>query len=202
MPPRCAECGALERHRAFRIVFDAIVPVLAGARVLQFSPDRCAPREPFPHFEVSEYGGANHLDMAAVDRPDASYGLVVANHVLEHVEDDMAALSELARITGEEGIVFLSVPDLLRVARTKEYGHAREDKYGHWRLYGPDIVERWSRAVPDWKGVGVVAHDPVTGEPDRATLLGRSGARLTRLRDTLETAGFAAFDAFAAPVAA
>ncbi|UOM33428.1 bifunctional 2-polyprenyl-6-hydroxyphenol methylase/3-demethylubiquinol 3-O-methyltransferase UbiG [Acuticoccus sp. I52.16.1] len=197
MPPRCASCGALERHRAFRTVFDAVAPVLRGLGVLQFSPDPCAPREPFATFEVSEYDGPNHLDMAAIDRPDAAYDLVIANHVLEHVEDDIAALTEMARVAGPEGLVFLSVPDLLRVRRTKEYGYPRADKYGHWRLYGPDIVERWRRAVPDWQGLGVVAHDPVTAEPDRATILSRAPARLVPLRSALQAAGLDVFDAFA-----
>lgn len=197
IPPRCASCGALERHRAFRTIFQAIGDFLAGARVLQFSPDLSADRAVFSAFEVSQFGGPNHLDMAAIDRADGAYDLVIANHVLEHVEDDHAALGELARVAGPEGVVFLSVPDLLRVARTKEYGFAREDKYGHWRLYGPDIAERWRRAVPDWLGVGVVARDPITGEPDRATLLTRSPARLEALAAALRSAGLAPFDAFA-----
>lgn len=194
--PRCGGCGALERHRTFRRVFDAIVPVLSGGRVLQFSPDPVVPREPFAAFEVSTFGGANHLDMAAIDRADGTYDLVVANHVLEHVEDDVAALSELDRVTLAEGVVFLSVPDLLRVRRTKEYGRARHDKYGHWRVYGPDIVERWRAAVPAWRGIAVVAIDPVTGEPDRATLLGRDDDRLALLADRLAAAGLTGFDAF------
>ncbi len=198
LPPRCGECGSLERHRAFRTVFDAIAPVLSGARVLQFSPDMSAPREPFAAFEVSEFGGPNHLDMAAIERPDSSYDLVIANHVLEHVEDDIAALAELARVAGPDGVVFLSVPDLLRVRRIKEYGYPRADKYGHWRLYGPDIVQRWRRAVPDWRGLGVVARDPVTDEPDRATLLSRNPERVATLAAALNEAGFAPFDAFAA----
>lgn len=196
--PRCAGCGSLERHRAFRTVFDALAPCLGAARVLQFSDDPCAPRSAFARFEVSRYGGPNHLDLAAIDRPDACYDLVIANHVLEHVEDDAAALAELDRITAPEGVVFLSVPDLLRTAATREYGFARPDKYGHWRNYGPDIALRWRAAVRDWRGIGVVARDPVTDEPDRATLLGRSDARLTDLAGQLTAAGLSPFDAFAA----
>jgi hypothetical protein len=117
--------------------------------------------------------------------------------VLEHVRDDLAALAELDRITAPDGVVFLSVPDLLRVERMVEYGEARADKHGHWRIYGPDIRARWLAAAPMWRGVGVVAHDPVTGEPDRATLLSRSTARLAACADALRAAGFAPFDAFA-----
>ncbi|MCF3932121.1 class I SAM-dependent methyltransferase [Acuticoccus sp. M5D2P5] len=196
-PPRCAHCGALERHRAFRCVFEAIAPAFAGMKALQFSDDSSAVRDGFDVFEVSSYGGSNHLDMAAIDRPDASYDLVIANHVLEHVADDHAALRELARVAGPDGVVFLSVPDLLRMEATVEYGAPRADKHGHYRLYGPDIAERWRRAVPDWAGLGVVAVDPVTGAEDRATLLARSGARLDALAGRLAKAGYAPFDAFA-----
>lgn len=195
-PPRCAGCGGLERHRAYHRVLAAIAPLFAGESVLQFSDDPSAPRAAFERFEVSVFGGPNSLDLAAIARPDGAYGLVIANHVLEHVEDDNAALAELDRITAPGGAVFLSVPDLLRVVRTREYGRARADKYGHWRLYGPDIVERWRRAAPHWGGVGVVAADPVTGAPDRATVLSRSRPRLRALSERLAAAGLAPFDAF------
>ncbi|GAB5375370.1 MAG: hypothetical protein AcusKO_18320 [Acuticoccus sp.] len=196
--PRCAQCLSLERHRAFRTVFDALRPVTVSLGVLQFSDDASAPRENFAAFEVSQYGGRNHLDLAAIDRASGSVDLAIANHVLEHVGDDHAALGELDRITAPAGAVVLSVPDLLRCDMTVEYGHAREDKHGHYRLYGPDIVERWRASAPHWLGLGVVAHDPVTGEPDRLTILSRDAALLGRCRTALEgAAGIAVFDAFA-----
>lgn len=190
--PRCEGCGSLERHRAFRLVLSALSPVFAGASVLQFSEDQSAPRQAFGRFEVSDYGGDNSLDMAAVDRPDGAYDLVIANHVLEHVADDRAALAELARIGRA---TFLSVPDLLRVERTVEYGRAREDKHGHYRLYGPDIADRWRAAVPGWGAVGVVGRDPVTGAEDRATVLSHDEALLAAVTAALHAAGYAPFKA-------
>ncbi len=200
--PRCAGCQSLERHRAFRTVFDALRPTFAPFAALQFSDDGSAPREAFAAFEVSQYGGPNHLDLAAIDRPDGSVGIAIANHVLEHVGDDLAAIAELDRITAPNGAVVLSVPDLLRCEATHEYGRAREDKHGHYRIYGPDIAERWRRAAPDWRGLGVVARDPVTGEPDRITLLSRDAGLLAAFAAALASAGIAAFDAFDPPQAA
>jgi len=196
--PRCAGCQSLERHRAFRTVFDALRPATGALSVLQFSDDASAPRDAFARFEVSVYGGPNHLDLAAIDRPSGSVGFAIANHVLEHVGDDHAALAELDRITAPEGAVVLSVPDLLRCYATVEYGRAREDKHGHYRIYGPDIVERWCRAVPGWHGLGVIGRDPVTGEPDRLTILSRNTTLLAAFAAALDAAGIESFDAFAA----
>ncbi|WP_420393801.1 class I SAM-dependent methyltransferase [Acuticoccus sp.] len=182
-----------------RLALVAVVAELGGARALQFSPDPALPREGLAGFELSTFGGENHLDMERVDRPNGAYDLVMASHVLEHVEDDLAALRELDRLSAPCGVVVLAVPDLLRVGATTEYGRARADKHGHWRVYGPDIVTRWRAAAPLWRGLGVVARDPVTGEADRLTLLSRSSARLEGLAVRLSTAGFAPFDAFAPP---
>lgn len=195
--PRCAGCGSLERHRTFRTVLNPLALQFAERPVLQFSDDPALPRETFVTFELSRFGGRGHLDLMSIDRRDDSFGLIVCNHVLEHVEDDIVALRELDRILTDDGALFLSVPDLLRVARTKEYGRARHDKHGHWRVYGPDIVERWRAAVPEWAGIGVSACDPVTGEPDRTTLLSRSRATLDTAAARLADAGFSPFDAFA-----
>ena len=196
-PPRCAGCGALERHRAFRAAFDALRPAFAGLAALQFSDDPSAPRDAFTSFEVSVYGGPNHLDLAAIDKPSGSVDVAIANHVLEHVADDIAALAELDRITAPGGVTILSVPDLLRCDATVEYGHAREDKHGHYRIYGPDIVARWRKAAPQWRGLAVVPRDPVTGEPDRLTILSRSADRLEAFAVALRAAGMAPTDAFA-----
>ena len=50
LPPRCAACGALERHRNYRMLFEALRPILAGRRALQFSDDSSAPRDAFASF--------------------------------------------------------------------------------------------------------------------------------------------------------
>lgn len=191
MKPRCVGCQSLERHRAYRIVFQAISPWFIGQTALQFSEDQAVPRAPFTMFEISVFHGVNSLDLQAIDRPDSAYDMVIANHVLEHVADDIAALRELNRVCRGNGVVALSVPDLLRVARTKEYGVRRDDKHGHYRVYGPDILGRWQTAVPNWNALGVTAADPVTGAPDRLTFLSQSLDTLCVLHDMLRGASLA-----------
>lgn len=146
------------------------------------------PRHPFTTFEVSQYGGPNSLDLQSIDRENKAYDMVIVNHVLEHVADDLAALKELDRVCSSTGVVALSVPDLLRIARTREYGRRRDDKHGHYRVYGPDIVERFAAAVPSWTVLAVTVADPITGAPDRLNFLSRSVTTLETFHDLLRSA--------------
>lgn len=43
--------------------------------------------------------------------PDASLDFVIANHMLEHVEDPIAALEHQLRVLKQNGILYLSLPD-------------------------------------------------------------------------------------------
>lgn len=191
--PRCTGCRSLERHRAYRTAFQALGPErFAGLSVLQFSPDPVVDPGWFASHEVSEYGTATELALQAIDRPDAGLDMVVVNHVLEHVEDDAAALAELDRIVRPDGFVFLSVPDPARIPATRHYGRAREDKHGHWRVYGPDILQRFAEAIPQTRVVEAAPVDPVTGAPDRAYLLTRSGAVADDAAERLVAAGIGA----------
>ncbi|MEM1276676.1 MAG: class I SAM-dependent methyltransferase [Pseudomonadota bacterium] len=93
------------------------------------------------------------LDITAMDLPDASYDLVMANHVLEHV-DDAKALAEIHRILRPGGQAVITVPMIegwdesyedptiaSEEARTLHYGDPT-----HLRFYGRDIRERIARA--------------------------------------------------------
>lgn len=189
-PPRCADCGSLERHRAYRTAFQALDPARFSAlSALQFSPDKVVEPDWFVAHEISEFGTESELDLQAIERPDDCYDVIVVNHVLEHVEDDIAAVAELHRVVREEGFVFLSVPDPARVEATREYGRAREDKHGHWRIYGPDVVDRFARAAPEGLVVELHPVDPVTLAPDTAFVLTQSPAVANDTVDRLAAAG-------------
>lgn len=191
--PRCAECRSLERHRAYRTAFQALDPSrFAGLKALQFSPDRVVEPSWFAHHDVSEFGTETALDLQAIARDDDSYDVIVVNHVLEHVEDDAAAIRELYRVVRPDGFVFLSVPDPARTPATRHYGRAREDKHGHWRIYGPDVADLLADTVPDGHVVVLEPADPVTGAPDTAYVLTRSAALANDFVARLTASGIAA----------
>jgi len=109
--PRCTRCRSLERHRQLRQVYAQIPDrYLSGLDVLQLSPDIGVDPIWFSCYEISLFGGDNSLDLEAIDRMDASYDLVICNHVLEHVADDRKGLQELIRIARPEGLIQITVP--------------------------------------------------------------------------------------------
>ena len=116
-------------------------------RAIQFSPDPTLDPQWFTSFELSVYGAESSIDIQAIDRPDGSYDLVACSHVLEHVADDREALGELLRITTGEGLLYLAVPDPFREEKTRDWGFAKPEKHGHFRVYGADISRALSPAT-------------------------------------------------------
>jgi SAM-dependent methyltransferase len=84
------------------------------------------------------WGEAVNGDATALPFADDSFDRIIASEVLEHVPDDAAALSELARVLRPGGVLAITVPAWLgeRVcwALSDEY-HAPFVEGGHVRIY-------------------------------------------------------------------
>ena len=155
----CPGCDSRPRHRLLKLWMDRemVLPAKqsgACSRVLHFAA------EPWVRgwFEArgAEYMTADindlfdlQLDIEAMDLPDGSFDLVMANHVLEHV-DDAKALAEMHRILRHGGQAVITVPMIEGWNETYENPALEtEDKrrlhYGdptHRRFYGRDVRER------------------------------------------------------------
>jgi ubiquinone/menaquinone biosynthesis C-methylase UbiE len=91
-------------------------------------------------------------DMRAV--PDGRFDLVVACDVLEHINDDRAAIRETWRVLRPRGTAILTVPQFDHDERTLEDPAivSQEDRarvYGqedHLRNYGADLAARLEEA--------------------------------------------------------
>ncbi|MDT8345357.1 MAG: methyltransferase domain-containing protein [Thermohalobaculum sp.] len=153
----CPSCDSRPRHRLMRLWMAREMRLPPGAEVIHFAA------EPWVR-EVLEAGGAHYrtadindkfelqLDITAMDLPDASADMIIANHVLEHV-DDRAALAEMHRVLRPGGQAVLTVPMIEGWETTHEdptLGQAaRRLHYGdpdHSRFYGRDIRDRIRRA--------------------------------------------------------
>ncbi len=86
---------------------------------------------------------------------DASFDLVLCNHVLEHVKDDVKAMIEIRRVMKPGGRAILQVPfykpvpEVTQEDATIINAKAREAVYGqddHVRRYGKDYTLRMEKS--------------------------------------------------------
>lgn len=56
------------------------------------------------------YGKVTQGDVCALPYPDGSFDLVLATDIIEHVDDDSAALREIRRVLKSDGRVIITVP--------------------------------------------------------------------------------------------
>ena len=81
---------------------------------------------------------------------DELFDFVLCNHVLEHIEDDAKAMSELFRVLKPGGIGIFQIPQDLSLDQTFEDSNitspeeraAHFGQYDHVRIYGKDYFDR------------------------------------------------------------
>jgi SAM-dependent methyltransferase len=159
---RCPRCGSMERHRVLWLYLNRETKLTSGEQhsVLHFAPEKAisdwlaevvgpsyltADLDPERAMEV--------LDMTNINRPDESFDLILASHVLEHVPDDQRAMSELFRVLKPSGVAILQHPvDYTREtyedwsltsAEERERAFLQDD---HVRIYGADLADRLKNA--------------------------------------------------------
>lgn len=92
-------------------------------------------------------------DLTDLPYPDASFDGILAIHVLEHIADDQAAISEMARVLVPGGWAVVNVPARLDQPTFEDATivdpAGRRAAFGepdHHRIYGQDLVDRLSAA--------------------------------------------------------
>jgi hypothetical protein len=158
----CWRCGAHERQRALWLYLERHPALLQGAvSLLHFAPEWCLEhrlrrirRLRYVTADLDPAKGQLQLDITRLELPDDSFDAILCSHVLEHVEDDRAAMRELHRVLAPGGWAIVMVP--LELSRTETYEdpsvrspQERERlfwQYDHVRLYAPDIAGRLAAA--------------------------------------------------------
>lgn len=91
-----------------------------------------------------------HFNVESIPMKNASFDVIICNHLLEHVDDDRKALSELYRILRPGGWGILLVPEDRSRETTFEDNSITDPKertrlfgqYDHRRVYGRDYDDR------------------------------------------------------------
>ncbi len=81
-------------------------------------------------------GGARvaQCEISALPFASGAFDLVCALDIIEHIDDDQAALAELCRVAAPDGILLLSIP--LYASRWTAF----DDLVGHRRRYEPEAL--------------------------------------------------------------
>lgn len=158
--PRCG-CHDRERHLFLYLTELGLFGDFTGRDVLHFAPERhivpyIQRANPSRYVRADLYPNDDSMvraDLTAMPFADASFDFVLANHVMEHVADDIQAASEIRRVLKPGGRAILQTPFSAVLRKTiQDPGvvspAARLALYGqedHVRLYGLDIVSRFEQ---------------------------------------------------------
>lgn len=168
---RCPACDSLNRQRLLWKYLHEKTSLFNGTHttLLEVAPDltffnlfsglpylNYYPCDLFPDDEhFNDYPGKIlEADLCHLPFADEFFGVVLCSHVLEHVEDDAVALSEIHRVLKPDGWAILQVPVLYTLEHTLENPllttpEQREAAFGqadHRRKYGRDYKTRLEKA--------------------------------------------------------
>jgi SAM-dependent methyltransferase len=155
---KCPRCGSLERHRLLISFMRRHTDLFAAPlSVLHIAPEYSLQRR-LRRLENLEYRSADldsplamdSVDLLDMPYPDASFDVVICNHVLEHVADDRLALREIRRVLAPGRYAILMSPIDEEIPETLEdptvtspsERHRVFGQSDHLRRYGRDFGER------------------------------------------------------------
>ena len=155
----CPSCLSLERHRLIWLYLKSKTNFFSqNLDVLHIAPEHCFMKR-FEKQHGKKYITADiesplakvKMDIHKIPFEDNHFDVVLCNHVLEHVQDDLLALAEIKRVLRPGGWAILQIPffspvpeitfqdDSIADPREREKIFGQSD---HVRKYGKDYPQR------------------------------------------------------------
>jgi SAM-dependent methyltransferase len=159
----CPNCLSLERHRLIWLYLKEQTNFFSKKLdVLHIAPEPCFMKrfekqhgEKYITADIESPLAKVKMDIHQIPFPDNHFDAVLCNHVLEHVADDIKAMSEIHRVLKPGGWAIMQVPFFSPIPETT-YEDAsitnprdREKAFGqddHVRMFGKDYAQRIARA--------------------------------------------------------
>jgi len=163
----CPNCQSTDRDRLIKTFFDSNVNLSnSKIKMLHIAPEPSLNNylKKLPNIDyitAAKYHEGIYYpeDMVLVDLTDmhfsdSEFDFIICNHVLEHIDNDKLALSEIYRVLRKGGTAILQVPFSNKLSETYENPDIktvkeREEHFGqfdHVRLYGKDYPNILSKA--------------------------------------------------------
>jgi len=113
----CPNCGSLARNRRLYCLLREEF-LRDNIKILDFSPSRCLYRKlknvKFIAYTANDFCGEfiadKNMDITDLDEFDHSFDLIICYHILEHIKDDVKAMSELFRVLKPDGTAIIQTP--------------------------------------------------------------------------------------------
>jgi SAM-dependent methyltransferase len=158
----CPECLSLERHRLIYLYLKSKGFFNKKLAVLHIAPEACFIKR-FEKTHGDGYITADiesplakvKMDIHQIPFEAGTFDVVLCNHVLEHVDDDLKAIGEIGRVLRKGGYAILQVPFFHPIPKetfedfTITDPKQREKVFGqadHVRRYGKDYPLRIQKA--------------------------------------------------------
>ena len=149
---------SLERHRLIWLYLKNETDFFSSRlKVLHMAPEQCflslfKKQKNLDYTSADLYSPIVDVKADILDLPfeDNSFDVILCNHVLEHIEDDHRAMSELYRVMKSGGIGIFQIPQDLNLKKTyedfsitsPEERSIHFGQYDHVRIYGRDYFNR------------------------------------------------------------
>jgi SAM-dependent methyltransferase len=142
----CPNCLSLERHRLMWLYLKDKTNFFSDKlNILHFAPEPCF----IPRFEKQhgdKYITADiesplakvKVDIHQIPFSENHFDVVLCNHVLEHVKDDIQALKEIHRVLKPGGWAILQVPFFNPVPESTFEDNSITDKREREKIFGQD----------------------------------------------------------------
>lgn len=149
---------SLERHRLIWLYLKNETDFFTKKlKVLHMAPEQCflslfKKQKNLDYTTADLYSPIVDIKADILDLPfeDNSFDLIFCNHVLEHIEDDHKAMTELYRVLKKDGMGIFQIPQDLSLDKTYEDFSITSPEermkyfgqYDHVRIYGKDYFDR------------------------------------------------------------
>jgi len=153
----CPSCLSLERHRLIWLYLKERTDFFqAKLNVLHIAPEHCFIK-PFEKQHGDKYITADiesplakvKMDIHEIPFEDGKFDVVLCNHVLEHVRDDIKAMSEIRRVLKPGGWAIMQIPFFAPVPEVTFEDASITNKREREKIFGQDDhVRKYGRDYP------------------------------------------------------
>ncbi|MFK5976874.1 MAG: methyltransferase domain-containing protein [Sulfurovum sp.] len=164
----CYKCGSIDRERLVYIYLKHIMKIFNNKgkqlKILHFAPEKNLSKT-ILDFGFNDYtcgdlftegysypNSVKNINVLNISYNEKTFDLIICNHILEHIPNDIDAMKELFRVLKNGGKAILQVPISKNTDKTFEdfsitEPNQREIVFGqfdHIRIYGQDYSKRLS----------------------------------------------------------